>query len=104
MSAIARPGPIYQRMSRKIMDALHPTSLVIRDDTHLHASHAQSPGLPETHFNVDIVSSAFEGQSLVARQRRIYTLLAEEMSERIHALSMTTRTPTEVAARAGAKQ
>lgn len=95
--AVARPGPIYQRMMKKLMEALGPTLLTIRDDTHLHASHTQSPGTPETHFDLQIVSTAFEGMSLVQRHRQVYSILEEEISQQVHALSMMTRTPTEMA-------
>ena len=61
-------------------------------------------GLPCTHVEVDgdgshfyatIVSSAFEGKSLVARQRLVNAALGERMKAEIHALSMKTKTPAE---------
>lgn len=96
-SAVTRPGPIYQRMVQKLTEALRPTALKIQDNTRLHASHAQSPGTPETHFDITVVSSTFEGMTLVQRHRKVYSILSEEVRERIHALSMETRTPSEIA-------
>lgn len=51
----------------------------------------------ETHFNVTIVSSAFEGKNQPARHRMVYALLKEEMSRDggIHALQLRTRTVEE---------
>ena len=50
----------------------------------------------EAHFHVGIISSEFEGQSLVCRQRRINKLLQHEFDEGLHALTMETKTPGEV--------
>jgi acid stress-induced BolA-like protein IbaG/YrbA len=50
------------------------------------------------HFEALIVSSAFEGLSRVKRHQLVYAALGERMREEIHALSMTTVTPAELAA------
>jgi acid stress-induced BolA-like protein IbaG/YrbA len=61
-------------------------------------------GLPCTHVEVEgdgahfyatVVSSVFEGKSLVARQRLVNAALGERMKTEIHALSMKTKTPAE---------
>lgn len=90
-----RQRPIYDRLVRKLTDAFRPQLLRIRDETHLHASHAQSPGLPETHFRVHVVSEEFTNMALLQRHRRVYDVLAAELSERVHALSIIARTPQE---------
>ena len=48
-----------------------------------------------SHFYATIVSSAFEGKSLVARQRLVNAALGDRMKAEIHALSMKTKTPAE---------
>lgn len=49
--------------------------------------------------SIDVISSAFEGQSAVNRQRMVYKAIWEELQERVHAVDqMTTRTPTEAGA------
>jgi stress-induced morphogen len=45
---------------------------------------------------LEIVSDAFEGKRLVQRHQLIYKLLDEELKGSVHALSMDTKTPTEV--------
>lgn len=47
------------------------------------------------HFYANIVSSTFEGQRTLARQRAVYAVLGDRMAEEIHALSMKTYTPDE---------
>jgi BolA protein len=86
---------IAESMRRKIEDALAPAQLEIIDDSHRHAGHAGHDGQGESHFRVRIVSEAFAGKSRVERQRLVYDLLAAELKDRVHALSLTTQTPAE---------
>lgn len=88
-----------ERIRSKIEAALAPEALEVVDESHRHAGHLQHDGGAgqegETHFRVLVVSNAFVGVSRVARQRLIYDLLADELSERVHALSLATHTPEE---------
>jgi acid stress-induced BolA-like protein IbaG/YrbA len=52
------------------------------------------------HFEAVIVSPEFEGLSRIRRHQRVYGVLGDRMREEIHALSMTTLTPAQWAARA----
>ena len=88
---------IADRMRQKIEDALAPAQLEIIDDSHRHAGHAGHDGQGESHFRVRIVAEAFAGKSRVERQRLVYDLLAAELKDRVHALSLTTQTPAESA-------
>ncbi len=72
-----------------LREALSPDSLVIEDDSHLHAGHA---GAREgKHFTVRIVSPAFTGQTRVARHRLVYDALRLLMPQGIHALAIEAR-------------
>ena len=50
------------------------------------------------HFQALVVCSAFAGKSRVQRHQMVYAALGERMREEIHALSMKTLTPEELAA------
>jgi acid stress-induced BolA-like protein IbaG/YrbA len=50
------------------------------------------------HFEALIVSAAFEGRSRIERHRLVYGALGDRMRQEIHALSMRTLTPAELAA------
>lgn len=78
----------------RLTTALAPISLEIQDDSHKHAGHAgaRSGG---GHFNVQIVSDAFDGKSLIQRHRLVYEALGDAMQNEIHALSITAVTPDE---------
>lgn len=90
-------GEYSNRIENKLTAALAPSHLSIEDDSARHSGHAgaHADGGGETHFNVRIVSAAFLGQNRVARQRQVYDLLADELNERVHALSLITLTPDE---------
>jgi BolA protein len=78
----------------KLTAALSPEQLDIIDESHLHAGHPGARG-GGGHFNVTIVSKAFEGESLLARHRMVYDALGDAMKNEIHALSIKANTPEE---------
>ena len=41
------------------------------------------------------MAEAFQGKRLVQRHQMVYGLLAQEITDGVHALSMTTKTPEE---------
>lgn len=48
--------------------------------------------------SIEVIASAFEGQSAVNRQRMVYKAIWEELQEKVHAVDqMTTWTPSEAA-------
>lgn len=83
----------------KLVAALAPERLDIEDEGHLHAGHAGAKAHGGGHYRVTIVSAAFTGMGAVARHRRVYATLADEMKTQVHALALTTLTPAEDAPR-----
>ena len=47
------------------------------------------------HYEATIVSSAFEGHSLIAQHQMVYRALGAAMHGPIHALALKTRTPSQ---------
>lgn len=82
-------------IERKLAAALQPSRLKVVDESELHKGHAGHRPGGQSHFRVEIVSAAFEGQTRVARQRRVYEILADELKGGVHALALTTLTPAE---------
>jgi len=82
-------------IEQRLRDALTPTELQIIDDSAAHAGHAgaRSGG---GHFNVLIVSSVFDGKSLLQRHRLVYQAVDDLMKQEIHALSIKALTPAEL--------
>lgn len=79
----------------KLSSTFSPVQLDIIDESHLHAGHPGARG-GGGHFNVTIVSTAFEGETLLARHRMIYDALGDAMKTDIHALSLKALTPAEL--------
>jgi BolA family transcriptional regulator, general stress-responsive regulator len=86
---------VADTIRRKLTDRFAPARLEIEDESHHHAGHEGARSGGETHFSVTNVSEPFSGQSRLARPRLDYETLSEELSKRVHALSVTTLTPDE---------
>lgn len=79
----------------KLTEAFEPSRLEIVDESHLHEGHVGARPEGQTHFRVEIVSAAFDGLSQVARQRQVYSALADELAGPVHALALKTMAPAE---------
>ncbi len=90
-------GTYSERIRSKLTAAFAPARLDVIDDSASHHGHAGAhpDGGGETHFNVVIEAAAFAGKSRVERQRLVYEVLASELKERVHALSLKTSAPGE---------
>lgn len=89
--------PRASRIKQKLETALEASILELDDVSYKHAGHAGvKDGANETHFNLKVVSSKFDGQNLVKRHRMIYELLGDELQSGLHAISIIAKTPKEV--------
>nr|GEX68899.1 SufE-like protein 1, chloroplastic/mitochondrial [Tanacetum cinerariifolium] len=90
-------GSRGERMVEVLKRELKPIELEVKDVSYQHAGHAGVMGSDgETHFDLRVVSSEFEGKSMVKRHRLIYSLLNDELQSGLHALSIEAKTPAEV--------
>lgn len=85
------------RIKAKLQSSLEAAIIEVEDVSYQHAGHVavRESGANETHFNVNIVSQEFDGQSLVKRHRMVYDLLSDELQSGLHALSIKAKTPKE---------
>jgi BolA family transcriptional regulator, general stress-responsive regulator len=81
-------GKVGERIAQKLKAAFSPQQLEIADESHKHAGHVGSRPGGETHFQVRIVSEAFQGKSLLDRHRLVNEALAQELAGPVHALSI----------------
>lgn len=93
-------GPIAKIIREKLTQALSPERIELVDDSARHAGHHHEGGMDakpggESHFNLTVVSAAFEGQPRVMRQRAVNAVLREELAGPVHALSIKAMTPVE---------
>jgi BolA protein len=88
-------GPVAAEITRRLTDSLAPSYLAVIDDSDKHRGHAGHDGSGESHFTVEIVATAFAGQSRVNRQRAVNAALADLLRDKVHALSIKARAPGE---------
>ena len=88
-------GKVAMAIDNRLRSEFAPARLAVEDESSRHYGHAGWREGGETHFRVEIVSAAFEGQSRVARQRLVYGALKDEFAAGLHALALTTLTPAE---------
>lgn len=80
-----------ERMTSQLQEVLTPVHLELTDESHQHSV----PAGAESHFNLLIVSPAFEGKRLVQRHQAVYRALADELESGLHALTLKTLSPAE---------
>ncbi len=78
-----------------LRNAFQVQSLVIDDESHLHAGHAGAAS-GGGHFRLEIVAPDFKGLNLVARHRAVYAALNRHIPKEIHALTIVALAPDEV--------
>lgn len=88
-------GPVAAEITRRLTHSLAPSHLAVIDDSDKHRGHAGHDGSGESHFTVEIVAAAFEGQNRVMRQRAVNEALADLLHDKVHALSIKARAPGE---------
>ena len=86
---------VTDTIKQKLTSAFAPSELVVEDESARHEGHTGHRPGGETHFDVHIVSEAFNGLTRVERQRRIYAALDAEFRAGLHALSLKAQTPAE---------
>jgi BolA protein len=86
---------LKDRMTRALEERFEPLALAVVDESHQHVGHAGWREGGETHYRIDIVSSAFEGKSRVERHRMVNDALSEAFEGGLHALAIRARAPGE---------
>ena len=87
---------VRETLETILRDKLVPEHLEVVNESHMHSVAKDS----ETHFKVIVVSPMFDGVSAVKRHQLVYGALGDMMGKKpsqggIHALAITSRTPSE---------
>ena len=85
---------VQERIETKLRASLEPAHLEVVNESFMHSV----PKGSETHFKVVVVSARFDGLSPVKRHQLVYGALADELKAGVHALAITSRSPSEWAA------
>ena len=88
---------VQTAIEKKLAESLTPAHLEVINESHMH----NVPPGSESHFKVVIVTEEFGGVSRVRRHQKVNLILAKQLQQDIHALSMQTKTPEEWTDRGG---
>ncbi|CDL80811.1 MULTISPECIES: transcriptional regulator BolA [Xenorhabdus] len=82
---------VRQEIETKLQAAFKPSHLEVIDESYRH----NVPAGSESHFKIIVISNAFVEQRMLNRHRSVYSVLAKEMEEGVHALALHTYTEKE---------
>ena len=88
---------IERQIEEKLRKGFEPLHLEVANESHMH----KVPEGSESHFRVVLVSSLFEGKTLIQRHRAVNGALQQELQGQVHALALHTMTPEEWFAKGG---
>ncbi len=86
---------VKDQIHKRLMENLGAESVEIEDQSHLHAGHAGAAS-GGGHYDVIVISSAFNDLNTLGRHRLIYRAVDDLMKKEIHALSIQAFSPDEV--------
>ena len=86
---------VKDQIHQRLMETLGAESVEIEDQSHLHAGHAGAAS-GGGHYDVIVISSAFNNLNTLGRHRLIYRAVDDLMKKEIHALSIQAFSPDEV--------
>lgn len=86
-----------EQIKSRLIAAFAPSWLELQDQSDRHQHH---PGRQQSppgsgHYDLVIVSEQFEAKTLIQRHRLIYSALADQIPNQIHALAIRAYTPAE---------
>ena len=76
------------KIKSRLNNAMDIDYLSINNDTNRHINHKNYDG--GAHFKLEIVSSSFEGLSLLDQHKLVYKVLNDMIKKEIHALALKT--------------
>jgi len=79
---------VTDEIRTRLAATFDPSALEVVDDSESHRGHAGYRDGGESHFNVMIRASGFEGKSRIDRHRAVHNALGKDLVGRIHALSL----------------
>ncbi|OTA21323.1 transcriptional regulator BolA [Xenorhabdus beddingii] len=82
---------VRQEIETKLRAAFKPSHLEVIDESYRH----NVPAGSESHFKIIVISNEFVEQRMLSRHRSVYSVLAKELEEGVHALALHTYTEKE---------
>ncbi|WP_233117311.1 BolA family protein [Aggregatibacter actinomycetemcomitans] len=73
-----------QELEQRLRQEFRPRFIAVENESYMHSSGRGA----DSHFKVVLVSDVFEGIGKVARHRKIYQFLVQDLQQGIHALAL----------------
>ena len=89
------PADRLAQIRARLEATFSPTLCQLDDDSAAHAGHAGAAS-GGGHYNLKLVSAAFEGKNRVQRHRLVYDCVLDMMGGDIHALAIVALAPSEM--------
>ena len=78
---------IYEEIKEKINRKINPENIILIDNSHLHSKH-KSFDVNKFHLKIIIKSKKLKSMSKIEAHKEIFSILKDEMSNKIHALEI----------------
>ena len=77
----------FEKIKNKVKKEINPESVVLIDNSHLHTKH-KSFDVNKFHLRIIIKSKKLKSMNKIEAHKEIFSILKEEMKEKIHALEI----------------
>tara|TARA_B100000029_G_scaffold465508_1_gene500222 strand:+ start:764 stop:1018 length:255 start_codon:yes stop_codon:yes gene_type:complete len=77
----------FNQVKEKINKTINPESITLIDNSHLHTTH-KSFDSKKFHIKIIITSQELKKMNKIEAHKKIFSILKDEMSNRIHALEI----------------
>ena len=78
---------IYEAIKKKIFKSIKTQNIILIDNSHLHTKH-KSFDPTKLHLKIIIKSEKLKNMNKIMAHKEIYSILKDEMSNKIHALEI----------------
>ena len=78
---------LFNQIKEKINKKINPENIILIDNSYLHTKH-KSFDVNKFHLKIIIESKKLKAMNKIAAHREIFSLLKDEMSNKIHALEI----------------
>ena len=78
---------IFDEIKKKITKEINPDNIILIDNSHLHKKH-KSFDINKFHFKIIIESKKLKKMNKIEAHKKIFSILKEEMKNKIHALEI----------------
>ena len=78
---------IFNEIKKKIYKEINPKNIILIDNSNLHKKH-KSFDLNKFHFKIIIESDKLKKMHKIDAHKKIFSILKEEMKNKIHALEI----------------